>query len=164
MYFNWDAKVSKFLFSWWNVGTFNSWFISWLVIFVSAFGYEGLINARARLEHHMHSLQQLIKFNSDELEEQTRVIGAEEHVMARRQVDKAQHIYSCLFLSNSLFYTFNAFMSLMLMMVFMSFNVWLIGAQLLGVFLGHLVWSYLLPENVADDSLYKKPAKRGCCS
>lgn len=162
MYFNRDSKVPKFLFSWWNIGTASSWLISWLVIFVTAFGYEGLVNARSRLEHRLHSIEQRIKFNLGELDEQAEIIEEEERVLARQQVDKAQRVYNGLFLGNSLLYTFNAFLSLMLMMVFMSFNMWLIGAQLAGVFLGHLVWSYVLPENTKGSS-YKKPIKRGCC-
>lgn len=59
-------------------------------------------------------------------------------------------------------HTLTSFYSLFLMMIFMTYNGYLIAGMMLGMFTGHLFWAVFLPEEWRVG--VPRPANRSCCT
>lgn len=72
-------------------------------------------------------------------------------------------------LGRALLYAITSAYSLSLMMIFMTFNGWIMLAQIGGAFLGHFYWNWMLPEAAfvvigGTEQCELKPIARSCCS
>ncbi|KAG5358324.1 Copper transport protein [Yarrowia sp. B02] len=110
MIFNWDTKGMCVVFPWWHVKTHFGMVLTFIAVIIFAAGYEWI--------------QKL-----------TRDVDAAFKGKGVRPSDqKKVRIYK------SIFYGFQVGYSFLLMLVFMTYNAWLMAATAIGAGIGHYYW------------------------
>lgn len=112
MLFTWDYKNVCVIFSWWHIKKFSHLVFSFAAIVALAYGYE-------HLKYHIH------KYHG---ERGTSTSTSNTQANSTRRSTK---------LYNSCWYGLQVGYSFMLMLVFMSYNGWLMLAVVLGAVWGH---------------------------
>ncbi|KAG5930614.1 hypothetical protein E4U42_005276 [Claviceps africana] len=118
MLFTWDTTNLCIVFRQWHVRSTPGLLASLLAVVVLAMGYEALRALSRRYEHGVH-----------------RRVAA----MPRQCQDKASrqgHVVKAVFYAVQNFYAF------MLMLIFMTYNGWVMMAVSLGAFLGYLFFGH----------------------
>lgn len=127
MLFTWDTTNLCVVFRWWHIRSTPGLLISLLAIVALAAGYEGLRSLSRRFERWAAMSQSDIPRRSQA------AVGQRAHVI------------------KALLYAIQNFYAFMLMLVFMTYNGWVMIAVSLGAFVGYLVFG-------ADTSATKESA------
>lgn len=112
MLFTWDWKNTCVVFKWWHIRTFQDFVLTFIAIVVLTAGYEWLRTFVATWD----------------ARSRTNIIGTGE-----RTVNKYR-------MTRGIFYGLQVGASFWLMLVFMTYNGWLMIAVVLGAAIGNYLW------------------------
>ncbi|CAM1506629.1 Fc.00g062700.m01.CDS01 [Cosmosporella sp. VM-42] len=130
MLFTWDTNNLCIVFRQWHIRSTASLIVSLLAVVLLAVGYEGLRSLSRRYEDAMTKGVQALP-SDDAVTETTPFLVPgqnQEHAGRRAHVIKA------------VLYALQNFYAFMLMLVFMTYNGWVMIAVSLGAFVGYLVF------------------------
>ncbi|ODV80983.1 copper transpport protein [Suhomyces tanzawaensis NRRL Y-17324] len=119
MLFTWDYRNTCVIFEWWHIRSFNSFILSLIALVIISAGYE-FIKSAIELWEKSHS---------------NTLTGAtvNSSAVAIRQYK----------LKHSLLYGFQVGYALLLMLVFMTYNGWIMIAVAVGAAIGNYFWGGL---------------------
>lgn len=122
MLFSWSYKNTCVIFDWWHIRTLPHLFFSFLAVMFSAYLYEYL----------KYYIRKSVSNNS--------------------VTTTNSSSYRSLRVTKSIWYGVQVGFSFMLMLVFMTYNGWLMIAVVLGAIWGHYSWGSLLEEKQPNAS------------
>jgi len=125
MLFTWNTKDLCIIFRWWHIRDFASLLFSLVAIVLLTAGYEALREASRRYE----------KWVEKETEETPNDTERDPLLWSGRnqvEVSKRAHVIK------AALYAFQTFYAFMLMLLFMTYNGWVMLAMFIGSFLGYL--------------------------
>ncbi|KAK9478218.1 Ctr copper transporter family-domain-containing protein [Lipomyces japonicus] len=123
MLFTWNSEDLCIVFEWWHIRTGFGFFVSLIAIVLLSMGYEYARNLVANLEADLESSSSSTASRRDQ------------KVQRRIKITKG------------LIYAVQVFYSFFLMLVFMTYNGWVMLAVTAGAFLGHVLWSTPLSKS-----------------
>ncbi|KAI8353319.1 Ctr copper transporter [Blakeslea trispora] len=136
MLFNWQIKDTCVVFDWWHISSPTSMLFSCLAIFLIAAGYEWMRVYSIQLEEAWKEAETRLQRNSDDTEEllgeQRFLVHAYEH---NNKLSKHKRMIQ------SSIYALLVAISFWLMLVFMTYNGYLMIATVLGAGAGHFMFS-----------------------
>ncbi|KAL3228547.1 Copper transport protein CTR2 [Nakaseomyces bracarensis] len=122
MLFTWNYKNTCVVFHWWHIKTVQGLLLSCVALFLLSGLYE-------YLKYYLNNSQRLYEVTSTSSNNETNV-----------PANVASRATKRIALSRSMWYGFQVGYSFMLMLVFMTYNGWLMIAVVLGAAWGHYHW------------------------
>ncbi|KAG1050593.1 hypothetical protein G6F46_008376 [Rhizopus delemar] len=131
MLFNWQIENTCVVFRWWHISGPTSFILSCVIIFLIAAAYEGIRAYSTALDNRWHEAELLqTTMNGEQQEEENQ----ENVVFAYQQYKRLSHQRE---LVRSVIYAILVGISFWLMLVFMTYNGYLMIAVVLGAGFGH---------------------------
>lgn len=130
MLFNWDVQHVCIIFKWWHIRGPLSLIISLLAIVVLGAAYEALREATRRYESRVSKHIETAPTDDDVTENTPFLWSGHRQV----EVSKRAHIIK------AALYAFQNFYALMMMLVFMTYNGWVMIAVTIGYFVGYVLF------------------------
>jgi len=125
MLFTWDTNNLCLIFRWWHVKTTPGLILSLLAVVALTAGYEALRQASTRYEAWVAKKQE----DAPTVTERTPFLWSGRNQV---EVNKRAHVIKALLYAIQTFYAF------MLMLLFMTYNGWVMVAMGVGAFVGYL--------------------------
>ncbi|CAF3463569.1 hypothetical protein SNK03_008394 [Fusarium graminearum] len=129
MLFTWDTNNLCIVFRQWHVRSTTSLLFSLIAVIILAIGYEALRSVSRRYEQSLDNRVRSVPSLSDApVTESTPILSGQ----SQGQADQRAHLIKAVLYALQNFYAF------MLMLVFMTYNGWVMVSVSLGAFLGYL--------------------------
>ncbi|KAI9489171.1 Ctr copper transporter [Zychaea mexicana] len=126
MLFNWRVKDVCVVFEWWHIHSALGLFLSCAVVFAIAAGYEFLRTKTTELDQTRY-----VPKDNDELDEEAETLLQRTTSTSTQRISKKQEML------RSTIYAILVAISFWLMLVFMTYNGYLMIAVVLGAGFGH---------------------------
>ncbi|KAF8424690.1 Ctr copper transporter family-domain-containing protein [Tirmania nivea] len=127
MLFTWSTENLCLVFRWWHISSTFSLIMSLLGVVALSAGYEFLRELTRRLEARLDSTPHATS------EETSSLLPGSANAVATRRSQKA-HIIKATFYGLQVFYSF------FIMLLFMTYNGWVMIAVAVGAFVGYCLW------------------------
>jgi len=129
MLFTWDTNHLCIVFRWWHIRSTPGLIISLLAVVALGAAYEALRSASRRYETFVNKRQ--VELPSGAVTERTPFLWSGRNQV---EVSKRAHVIKAFLYAVQNFYAF------MLMLLFMTYNGWVMIAVTVGAFVGYLVF------------------------
>lgn len=127
MLFTWDTNNLCLIFRWWHIRTTPGLILSLLAVVAVTAGYEALRQASRRYESWVAKKQDEVPIGA--VTERTPFLWS-----GRNQVEVSKRAHAI----KALLYAIQNFYAFMLMLLFMTYNGWVMLAMGVGAFVGYL--------------------------
>jgi copper transporter 1 len=132
MLFTWDTSNLCIVFKWWHIRTTPGLILSLLIVVALSAGYEALREASRRYECAVTKrLEDLPNASNEPATETTPFLWTGS---SQQETSRHAHVIKAVLYAVQNFYAF------MLMLVFMTYNGWVMVAVSLGAFVGYLLF------------------------
>lgn len=130
MLFTWNTENLCIIFRWWHVSNTFTLILSLLAVVALTAGYEAIRSGSRQYEALVEEKYTGVTLGDDNTENTTLLWPGRNKV----EVNKKAHIIKALLYATQTFYAF------MLMLLFMTYNGWVMLAVAVGAFLGYLLF------------------------